>query len=43
MFKDPHLLVLFDSRDKDTNVSALEHGTRLASVILSRLTGGDQY
>ena len=43
MFKDPHLLVLFDSRDKDTMVSALEHGTRLASVILNRWTGGNQY
>ena len=36
LFANPRIIVLFDTRHVDTNVSALEHGTRLGSVLLAR-------
>ena len=36
MFADPRMNVLFDTRHADTNVSALEHGKRVASALMDR-------
>ena len=37
------MIVLFDSRHPDTNVSALEHGKRIASVLMSRCLRDKSY
>ena len=43
MYNDPLLNPLFDGRDPDTNVSALEHGKRLGSLIADRMLGGRRW
>ena len=43
MYQDPLLYVLFDVNHPDTNVSALEHGTRLGTVIADRMLGGQRW
>ena len=43
MYGDPLLYVLFDVSHPDTNVSALEHGARLGTVIADRMLGGQQW
>ena len=43
MFANPVMSVLFDSRHADTNVSALEHGKRVATLVLDRNLGTRYY
>mmetsp|Transcript_1702 Transcript_1702/g.4754 ORF Transcript_1702/g.4754 Transcript_1702/m.4754 type:complete len:143 (+) Transcript_1702:594-1022(+) len=43
LFSDPRMAVLFDTEEDDANVSAQEHGRRLALFLLARWTGDDSY
>ena len=43
LLSDPRMMVLFDASHADTNVSAAEHGKRLALALLSRWTGDPEY
>ena len=43
MMEDPRMAVLFDARHEETNVSAAQHGRRLALAFWSRWTGDDSY
>lgn len=43
MWKNPRMVVLFDSRHPDTNVCALDHGKRIAAVLISRCLGDKSY
>lgn len=43
MFADPRMNVLFDSRHPDTNVSALDHGKRVASALMDRWYGTNYF
>ena len=43
MYQDPLLYVLFDVSNPDTNVSALEHGTRIGTVVADRTLGGQRW
>ena len=39
LFANPRMVTLFDTRDADTAVSAMDHGKRIASTILVRHSG----
>jgi len=39
MFSNPRMSVLFDARHEDSNVSAMNHGKRIAAVFLDRWYG----
>ena len=43
MFANPRMSVLFDTRSADTNVCALDHGKRVAAVLLDRNHGSNYY
>lgn len=39
LFENPRMNVLFDTRDKDTAVSAMDHGKRIAATLLDETLG----
>ena len=43
MMTDPRMAVLFDARHQEANVSAAEHGKRLALFLWTRWTGDPSY
>lgn len=43
MFANPRMSILFDVRNADTNVSAYEHGKRVAAVMLNRWHGTNHW
>ena len=43
MFANPRMSVLFDTRHADTNVNAYEHGKRVGSALLTRMTGTNYF
>ena len=43
MWENPRMVVLFDSRHPDTNVSAYEHAKRISAVLISRCLRDKSY
>ena len=43
LFSDPKMVILFNKNIDDANVSAYEHGKRIASAIFTRWTGENIY
>lgn len=43
MFADPRMSVLFDTRDKDSAASAMDHGKRIGSMLLDSVFGTNYF